>query len=48
MVDILSRIKDIEDFCKSKPETHVFRSFEIPTEDFSKYNFKSLKSPNWI
>jgi ELP3 family radical SAM enzyme/protein acetyltransferase len=37
MVDILSRIKDIEDFCKSKPETHVFRSFEIPTEDFSKY-----------
>jgi ELP3 family radical SAM enzyme/protein acetyltransferase len=36
MVDIL-KIKDIEDFCKSKPETHVFRSFEIPSEDFSKY-----------
>ena len=36
MVDTI-RIKDIEDFCKSKPETHIFRSFEISSDDFSKY-----------
>jgi len=43
MVEVLSKtkvladIEDIESYCKSKPETHVFRSFEISTDDFSKY-----------
>ena len=31
------KIKDIEDYCKSKPETHVFRNFKISDEDFSKF-----------
>ena len=43
MVEVLSKTKvlaDIEDivnYCKSKPETHIFRSFEISVDDFSKY-----------
>jgi len=36
MVDSI-RIKDIEDFCKSKPGTHVFQSFKITDDDYIKY-----------
>jgi ELP3 family radical SAM enzyme/protein acetyltransferase len=37
MVDILSKIKDIEDYCKAKPEAHVFKTFKISSDDFLKF-----------
>lgn len=32
----ISKIQDIEDYCKTKPQTHVFRNFEISEDDFTK------------
>ena len=36
MTDLI-KITDIEDYCKNKPDTHIFRNFETSEDDKKKY-----------